>query len=92
MSTILPKRGRVDVGKRLEFVYKTVTILQKFHRARKVSSKRKLHRCPVLGVEKLTIRTITVKNNDLPRMDVMKFGEKPCEGHAFARLNFPYKG
>jgi hypothetical protein len=46
MGTILPKRGRVHVGKRLEFVYKTVTIFQKFHGTENSHSREKVAGTP----------------------------------------------
>jgi len=71
MGTILPKRGEVHVGKRLEFLYKTVTIMQKFH-SRENSYPERRTPTPLFCAVKPTIDLIPMKNNDPPRMDVMK--------------------
>jgi hypothetical protein len=70
---ILPKRGRVHVGKRLEFVYKTVTILQMFRGREKFAS-------PLLCLVELIIEQIAIKNNDRPKLAVMKLKFNPLSG------------
>jgi hypothetical protein len=70
---ILPKRGRVHVGKTLEFVYKTVTILQGFTEEKTLIVERSTP-TPLLCVVKLIIQLIAIKNNDPSRMPVMEIG------------------
>jgi hypothetical protein len=71
MRMILPKRVKVHVGKRLEFVYKTVTILQKFH-SRENSHLRELYTDAPRTCGKTHEKIITIKNNDPSKKDVMK--------------------